>query len=75
MKGPQIPLEPIWKMSIWRYAWMYWRARFRLSKTAVCVMSADQGLVDFHDYVDSKDKLPHHFTTMECERCGKEFSF
>ena len=50
-------------------------ARFRLSKSTVCLMS--QGRApheDFHDYPDSADKFPDHFAVMTCERCGKKFT-
>lgn len=74
MKGPQIPLEKPALMGFWRYIKMYWLARLRLSESAVCVMSSDQGAVDYHDYPDTKEKQPDHFILLECERCGKEFT-
>jgi hypothetical protein len=54
--------------------WKTFLAYFRLSKRAVCEMSV--GLSewdDYHDYWDTADKRPHHFGTLKCERCGKDF--
>lgn len=30
-------------------------------------------MLDFHDYKDTKDKLPYHMMKLQCERCGKKF--
>ena len=48
-------------------------ALFRISKRAVCAASAGKGMIDFHDYPDTKDKEPDHFSVLTCERCGKRF--
>jgi hypothetical protein len=48
-------------------------ARFRLSESAVCEMSAGKGEYDFHDYPDSIEGKPLHFYLLECKRCGKKF--
>lgn len=49
-------------------------AYFRLSKKAVCEMSANRGLYnDFHDYPDTIDQYPEHFQVLICARCGKGF--
>jgi len=54
--------------------WRTFLAYFRLSKSAVCEMSAGLGEWDcYHDYWDTQDKVPSHFGTLTCERCGKEF--
>lgn len=56
----------------------YWRlllARFRLSKSAVCEMSAGKGTFDdYHDYPDSIYGQPWHFIDHTCKRCGKKFA-
>lgn len=70
----RIELENPDKMGYWRWIWMYWLARLRLSNHAVCVMSRNQGHVDYHDYPDSVEGYPAHFTTLTCKRCGKEFT-
>lgn len=68
-------MERQWKMSWWRWTWLYWLARLRLSQHAICVMSADRGCDDdFHDYPDTVDGEPFHFVTMKCRHCGKEFT-
>ena len=55
--------------------WWWFLARFRLSEWAVCYMSKGRGLSnDYHDYPDSKHGQPDHFVTMQCKRCGKEFT-
>lgn len=74
MKGPQIPLEDPDKMGIWRYGWMFHLARLRLSLSAVCIMSRNKGIIDFHDYPDSTTPQPWHFSTHICKRCGKEYT-
>ncbi len=48
-------------------------ARFRLRKRIVCEESASMGVIDFHDYTDTKEKEPWHMTLHTCERCGKRF--
>ncbi len=56
--------------------WKQFLAMFRLSKTAVCEMSAERGLHDdYHDYPDGVDDDlgAVHFYTYTCRRCGKEF--
>ncbi len=56
-----------------RKLWRHILAYTRLSKAAVCEMSAGRGLhTDYHDYPDSGDG-PLHFHTHRCLRCGKEF--
>ncbi len=63
------------RMGFWRWFWMYWLARMRLSREAVCVMSRNKGLFnDYHDYPDSEEGVPIHFHTFKCKRCGKEFA-
>lgn len=54
--------------------WRWFLARFRLDLDAVCDMSIGLGPVDYHDYPDSFEGEPYHFTTLTCRRCGKEFS-
>lgn len=55
--------------------WKLFLARFRLNQRAVCEMSKNRGLCDdFHDYPDTKEKQPWHFTTLTCEKCGKWFT-
>jgi hypothetical protein len=70
----RVELEDPDKMGYWRWIWMYWLARLRLSDRAVCVMSSNKGNADFHDYPDSIEGRPDHFVTMRCKRCGKEFT-
>ena len=54
--------------------WKWFLARFHLSETAVCELSADRGpFDDFHDYDDGIEGLPWHFVLLKCKRCGKEF--
>jgi hypothetical protein len=48
-------------------------AMLRISKKAVCAASEGLGIIDYHDYPDTKDKQPDHFSLLVCERCGKEF--
>lgn len=57
-----------------RRLWRWFLARFRLDLDVVCDMSLGMGLVDYHDYPDSFDGEPDHFTTLTCRRCGKEFT-
>lgn len=52
---------------------LWFLAFFRLSDEAVCTMSADMGLDDYHDYSDDLDGHPDHFCTLICRRCGKPF--
>ena len=61
------------RMGYWRFIWLHWLATLRLSRHAVCVMSQTKGVIDYHDYHDTAEKFPDHFTTLTCERCGKEF--
>jgi hypothetical protein len=57
-----------------RKIWCLFLARFRLDLNAVCEMSRGRGPhEDFHDYDDSKEKVPMHFYEYSCERCGKKF--
>lgn len=50
-------------------------AFFRLNKRIVCEESVGRGLHnDFHDYMDTEDQYPAHFTTLTCARCGKDFT-
>ena len=49
-------------------------AIYRLSNKAVCAESEGMGLTDYHDYPDTKEKEPWHFTVLTCERCGKKFT-
>ena len=54
--------------------WKFILAYFRLSKSAVCECSAGRGLYnDFHDYRDTFNKYPQHFSRLTCKRCYKEF--
>jgi hypothetical protein len=48
-------------------------ARFRLNKRIVCEESAALGVIDFHDYTDTKEGDPWHMALHTCERCGKRF--
>ena len=48
-------------------------ACFRLNGKIVCQESSGRGLVDYHDYPDTKEKEPWHMAELECERCGKKF--
>jgi hypothetical protein len=49
-------------------------AAFRLSQRAVCMASVGKGdYDDFHDYTDTKDRVPQHFERLECRHCGKGF--
>lgn len=74
MRGPQIELENPSLMKYWRWIRHYWLARLRLSEKAVCVMSRNEGAVDFHDYPDSVEGEPLHFCLLTCKRCGKQFT-
>lgn len=53
--------------------WRLFLAYFRLSKWAVCEMSAETAR-DFHDYPDSREGQPLHFATLHCKRCGAGFT-
>lgn len=67
-------LENTDSMGYWRFIWLYWLARLRLSKYAVCVMSRNKGAYDdCHDYHDSEEGYPDHFALLTCKRCGKRF--
>jgi hypothetical protein len=46
----------------------------RLSLKEVCLQSANRGKIDYHDYLDTKEKFPDHFVDLKCERCGKIFT-
>ena len=49
-------------------------AFFHLSDKAICEMSVGKGMWDdYHDYPDSTESRPNHFTTQICKRCGKSF--
>lgn len=48
-------------------------ARFRINKRIVCEESATLGVIDFHDYPDTKEGEPWHMALHTCERCGKRF--
>lgn len=48
-------------------------ARFRLNKRIVCEMSKDMGVIDYHDYKDTKEGEPWHMALHQCQRCGKKF--
>lgn len=74
MQGPVIELEDPDRMGYWRWIWMHWLATLRLSKTAVCVMSRNKGIADYHDYPDDVIGAPAHFAVLKCKRCGKEFT-
>ncbi len=52
--------------------WTWLLAFFHLSDDAVCEMS--RGDADYHDYEDDICGQPWHFVTMQCKRCGKQFS-
>jgi hypothetical protein len=47
-------------------AWLRW------SGSAICEESADGR--DYHDWPDSIQAYPWHFTIHKCWRCGKEFT-
>ncbi len=54
--------------------WRWFLAFFRLNLKIVCEESVGRGLNnDYHDYHDTKEGQPWHFTTLVCARCGKEF--
>ena len=57
-----------------RRLWLWFLARFRLSESAVCEMSAGRGLADYHEYEDGDIGYPDHFVTHRCRRCGKGFT-
>lgn len=58
-----------------KYLWKWFLARFHLSDSIVCEMSIGKTLTDdFHDYQDSIDGYPDHFSVLKCKRCGKEFT-
>ncbi len=61
------------KMSNWRWIKLYWLAWWHLSDYAVCTMSKDKGMSDYHDYTDTVSKRPYHFSILTCKRCGKDF--
>lgn len=62
-------------MALLGYYWRRFLAATRLSKSAVCEMSAGLGLAnDFHDYPDDVIGAPDHFGKLTCRRCGKEFT-
>jgi hypothetical protein len=52
---------------------LWFLARFRLSDQAVCEMSKDKGVIDYHDYPDTSEGEPEHFSWLVCKRCGKKF--
>jgi len=56
-----------------RQLWLWFLARFRLSDKAVCELSKDMGVIDWHDYPDSEEGFPEHFGLLKCKRCGKKF--
>jgi hypothetical protein len=61
-------------MRLLRKLWRRFLARFRLDLRVVCEESAGRGPCDdYHDYDDTAEKQPWHFTLLKCERCGKEF--
>lgn len=61
--------------SPYKRAWLWFLARFRLSKEAVCIMSAGRPEDDdFHDYPDDIHGHPWHFHRHTCKRCGKRFT-
>ena len=53
--------------------WLWFLACFRLSDRAVCELSKDKGIFDWHDYPDSVEGFPDHFALLTCKRCGKKF--
>lgn len=54
--------------------WKWFLARFHLSDTAVCELSAGLGShEDYHDYQDSEEGEPWHFIELTCKRCKKTF--
>ena len=60
--------------SRYQRAWLWFLARFRLSKSAVCIMSSGRDEDDdFHDYPDDIHGHPWHFHRHTCKRCGKRF--
>jgi hypothetical protein len=60
---------------MFRRFWRWVQARFRLNDEAVCELSKGRGLADdYHDYPDSVEGEPWHFTTLTCKRCGKQFT-
>lgn len=57
-----------------RGLWHRFLAYFRLNKKLVCEMSRGMGDTDYHDYPDSIEGGPLHFTRLTCKRCGKRFT-
>ena len=53
--------------------WLAW-VLFREPAARRCVESRGLGLADHHDYRDSVEGEPWHFTTLRCRRCGKSFT-
>lgn len=74
MSEPSVEFENPDQMGFWRWIWMYWLARLRISEKAVCTMSRNQGIVDHHDYDDSIEGQPWHFMLLTCKRCNKKFT-
>jgi hypothetical protein len=61
-------------MSFIRKHWRKLLAVFRLNLEAVCEESVGLGpWEDYHDYPDSEERLPTHFSLLRCKRCGKDF--
>jgi hypothetical protein len=59
-----------------RAAYQRWRrllAFTRLSRTAVCELSATLGPYDYHDAPDDTNAAPWFFGELRCTRCGKAF--
>ena len=49
-------------------------AFLHLSDRVVCELSVGLGVADdYHDYPDSIEGQPWHFTTLTCKRCSKKF--
>lgn len=54
--------------------WKWFLAYFRLSDLAVCEMSIGRtSWNDYHDYLDTKEKIAIHWEVLVCDRCGKAF--
>ena len=61
-------------MGSWLRSWFRWFvARFRLNLRVVCEESRLLGVYDHHDWPDSIEGHPDHFTLLTCKRCRKQF--
>lgn len=57
-----------------RRLWRWFLAWMRLDLKLVCELSKGRSMWDdYHDYPDTKDGDPDHFSILKCARCGKSF--